>query len=91
MNVQCQNFGDGFFGTTAITSAGSNGNGSLFEYDVPIWLLCIKYKKFKYLWIGYNMAYAAISKPEAYILILNFTQVMVVQVKYNWIRIFNQI
>ena len=29
------NFGDGFFGTTAITSAGSNGNGSLFEYDVP--------------------------------------------------------
>ena len=32
MNV---NFGNGFFGTTAITSAGSNGNGSLFEYDVP--------------------------------------------------------
>ena len=29
------NFGLGFFGTTAITSAGSNGNGSLFEYDVP--------------------------------------------------------
>ena len=29
------NTGDGFFGTTAITSAGSNGNGSLFEYDVP--------------------------------------------------------
>ena len=29
------NFGDGFFGTTAIASAGSNGNGSLFEYDVP--------------------------------------------------------
>ena len=29
------NFGDGFFGTTAISSAGSNGNGSLFEYDVP--------------------------------------------------------
>tara|TARA_R100001126_G_C4861613_1_gene167708 strand:- start:11 stop:1372 length:1362 start_codon:yes stop_codon:yes gene_type:complete len=29
------NFGDGKFGTTAITSAGSNGNGSLFEYDVP--------------------------------------------------------
>jgi hypothetical protein len=37
-NNNCQwsvNFGDGFFGTTAITSAGSNGNGSLFEYDVP--------------------------------------------------------
>jgi len=33
--VQNYNFGDGFFGTTAITSAGSNGNGSLFEYDVP--------------------------------------------------------
>ena len=29
------NFGSGFFGQTAITSAGSNGNGSLFEYDVP--------------------------------------------------------
>ncbi len=29
------NFGNGFFGSTAITSAGSNGNGSLFEYDVP--------------------------------------------------------
>ena len=29
------NFGNGNFGTTAITSAGSNGNGSLFEYDVP--------------------------------------------------------
>ena len=29
------NWGNGFFGTTAITSAGSNGNGSLFEYDVP--------------------------------------------------------
>jgi len=29
------NFGNGFFGTTAITSAGSNGNGSLFEYDCP--------------------------------------------------------
>ena len=29
------NFGTGLFGTTAISSAGSNGNGSLFEYDVP--------------------------------------------------------
>ena len=29
------NTGNGFFGTTAISSAGSNGNGSLFEYDVP--------------------------------------------------------
>jgi len=29
------NFGNGYFNTTAITSAGSNGNGSLFEYDVP--------------------------------------------------------
>jgi len=29
------NFGNGYFGTTAITNAGSNGNGSLFEYDVP--------------------------------------------------------
>ena len=29
------NFGEGRFGTTAISSAGSNGNGALFEYDVP--------------------------------------------------------
>ena len=29
------NFGNGFFGTTPISSAGSNGNGSLFEYDCP--------------------------------------------------------
>ena len=29
------NYGNGYFGTTAITSAGSNGNGSLFEYNVP--------------------------------------------------------
>jgi len=29
------NFGNGYFGTTKITNAGSNGNGSLFEYDVP--------------------------------------------------------
>ena len=29
------NFGNGYFGTAAISSAGSNGNGSLFEYDVP--------------------------------------------------------
>ena len=29
------NFGNGYFGTTAISSAGSNGNGSLFEYDCP--------------------------------------------------------
>ena len=34
-HVAHYNFGNGFFGTTAITSAGSNGNGSLFEYDVP--------------------------------------------------------
>ena len=29
------NFGEGRFGTTAISSAGSNGNGYLFEYDCP--------------------------------------------------------
>ena len=29
------NFGAGLFGATAITSAGLNGNGSLFEYNVP--------------------------------------------------------
>jgi hypothetical protein len=32
----CQaNFGNGYFGTTAVSSAGSNGNGAIFEYDVP--------------------------------------------------------
>jgi hypothetical protein len=29
------NFGEGRFNLTAISSAGSNGNGSSFEYDVP--------------------------------------------------------
>ena len=29
------NFGNGQFGTTNVTSAGSNGGGSIFEYDVP--------------------------------------------------------
>ena len=34
--VTCNyNFGEGRFGTTAISDAGLNGNGSLFEYDVP--------------------------------------------------------
>jgi hypothetical protein len=33
--VYSWNFGNGYFGATAITSAGSNGNESLFEYDVP--------------------------------------------------------
>jgi len=29
------NFGSGYFGTTPVASAGSNGNGAIFEYDVP--------------------------------------------------------
>ena len=29
------NFGNGYFGTTAVASAGLNGNGSIFEFDVP--------------------------------------------------------
>jgi hypothetical protein len=29
------NFGNGYFGTTPVASAGSNGNGAIFEYDVP--------------------------------------------------------
>jgi hypothetical protein len=29
------NFGNGYFGTTDVASAGSNGNGAIFEYDVP--------------------------------------------------------
>ena len=29
------NFGNGYFGTTVVASAGSNGNGAIFEYDVP--------------------------------------------------------
>tara|TARA_R100000697_G_scaffold48685_2_gene61964 strand:- start:823 stop:1335 length:513 start_codon:yes stop_codon:yes gene_type:complete len=35
VGVLASNFGDGYFATTAISSEGSNGNGSLFEYDVP--------------------------------------------------------
>jgi hypothetical protein len=32
----CQaNFGNGYFGTTPVASAGLNGNGAIFEYDVP--------------------------------------------------------
>jgi hypothetical protein len=29
------NFGNGYFGTTPVASAGSNGNGSIFEFDCP--------------------------------------------------------
>jgi len=29
------NFGSGYFGITPVASAGSNGNGAIFEYDVP--------------------------------------------------------
>ena len=29
------NFGNGYFGTTAVASAGSNGNGAIFEFDCP--------------------------------------------------------
>mgnify|MGYP003112031252 CR=1 FL=1 len=32
----CFNFGNGYFGTTAVTSAGTNASGNgIFEYDVP--------------------------------------------------------
>ena len=34
-NTYQMNFGNGYFGTTPVSSAGSNGNGSIFEYDVP--------------------------------------------------------
>ena len=34
-NIQC-NFGNGYFGTTAVSSAGTNASGNgIFEYDVP--------------------------------------------------------
>ena len=29
------NFGNGYFGTTPVASAGSNGNGAIFEFDCP--------------------------------------------------------
>ena len=35
VNQVSWNFGNGYFGTTAISTAGTKGNGSLFEYDVP--------------------------------------------------------
>ena len=38
------NFGNGYFGTTAITSAGTNAGLGEFEYDVPTgyYALCTK-------------------------------------------------
>jgi len=45
--VWSTNFGNGYFGTTAITSAGSNGNGSLFEYDVPSGYYALNTKNIK--------------------------------------------
>jgi len=41
------NFGSGYFGTTAISSAGSNGNGALFEYDVPSGYYALNTKNIK--------------------------------------------
>ena len=41
------NFGSGYFSTTAITSAGSNGNGALFEYDVPSGYYALNTKNIK--------------------------------------------
>ena len=41
------NFGNGYFGTTKITSAGSNGNGSLFEFDVPTGYYALNTKNLK--------------------------------------------
>ena len=29
------NFGNGYFGTSAVSSAGTNSNNGIFEYDVP--------------------------------------------------------
>ena len=34
-NRYSYNFGNGYFGTTPVASAGSNGNGAIFEYDCP--------------------------------------------------------
>ena len=41
------NFGNGYFRTTAISSAGANGNGSLFEYDVPTGYYALNTKNIK--------------------------------------------
>jgi hypothetical protein len=38
------NFGNGYFGTTAITSAGVNAGSGLFEYDVPSGYLALNTK-----------------------------------------------
>ena len=38
------NFGNGYFGTTAITSAGANAGSGLFEYDVPSGYLALNTK-----------------------------------------------
>ena len=64
-NGKCKLMVMDMFGTTAISSAGSNGNGSLFEYDVPSGYYALNTKNIKYLRIKI-MAYSAIVKPEDY-------------------------
>ena len=57
-NIFDFNFGNGFFGTTAISSEGTNASGiGKFEYDVPAWLHSSINKRIKRI-----MAYTTINK-----------------------------
>ena len=40
------NFGNGYFGTTAVSSAGTNSGVGTFEFDVPTWIQSIMHKKY---------------------------------------------
>ena len=63
------NFGNGYFGTTAVSSAGTNAsNNGIFEYDVPSRIYCFINKRIKRIY----MAYTTINKSTAVILILNY-------------------
>jgi hypothetical protein len=59
---ELSNFGNGYFGTTAVSSAGTNASGiGIFEYDVPTGLYCFINKRIKFI-----MAYTTIKKPSDY-------------------------
>ena len=56
------NFGNGYFGTTAVSSAGTNAsNNGIFEYDVPTGYTALSTKG-----LIYNMAYTTINKSTDY-------------------------
>ena len=56
------NFGNGYFGTTAVSSAGTNAsNNGIFEYDVPTGYTALSTKGLNFI-----MAYTTINKSTDY-------------------------